>query len=169
MSKQVELEYEENIKTANMDVAGISDRIVAFSAEIILSQSATSNGDIQIRDKERWGTYLDRLDAILDNFNTPPMDLPRTHPDNYTGKGFPSNWEDQVENTTAKDVVRRLQAGHKELTQSASKDQGSGILGYDVERLKALTENARTVISVTEPALDMPEQTTDVIAAPSKK
>lgn len=157
------------IKTANMDVAGIGDRIVAFGKEMILSQSAKSNSDLLGADRERWGAYLDRLDAIVERFNIPPMDLPRTHPDNYTAKGFPMEWEDDVENNTVKDVVRRVQAAHNELVESASKDQASGVQGHDVKRLLALTANCRTVLEVTDPALDMPEQTNDVIAGPKKK
>lgn len=162
------MEYGPILKTANMDVAGIADRIVAFAAEIILSQSAKSNGTLQQADHARWKDYLDRLDAVVEGFTIPPMDLPRTHPDNYAAKGFPAEWEPEVENTTAKDIVRRLQAAHKELTQSASKDQSSGVLEYDTARILALTANSRKVLEVTHPALDMPEQTADVIAMRAK-
>lgn len=156
------------IKTANMDVAGIGDRIVAFGKEMILSQSGKSNSELVAADRERWGTYLDRLDAIVERFKIPPLDLPRTHPDNYVAKGFPVEWEDDVENNTVKDVVRRIQAAHNELVESASKDQACGIQEHDVTRLLALTANCRTVLEVTEPALDMPEQTNDVVAGTKK-
>ena len=156
------------IKTANMDVAGIGDRIVAFGKEMVLSQSAKSNSNLVEADRVRWDTYLTRLDAIVERFKIPPLDLPRTHPDNYTANGFPVEWEGDVENNTVKDVVRRVQAAHNELVESASKDQASGVQDHDATRLLALTANCRSVLEVTEPALDMPEQTNDVVAGGKK-
>lgn len=165
MADLLELEEGEAVKVTNMDVASLCDRLARYGYEIIKSQSSIGTGNLNIADVGRWGTYLDRIDAMLDNYSVPPLDLPKSHPnDHWRVRGFPTNWEAVVENNSVRDVVRRIRAMHTELVNSTSKDQSSGIGDHDVTRLKAITANTRNLLEITSPAIDMPEQSADINA-----
>ena len=152
-----------DVSVANFDIAGAADRIVAFSAELILSQSARQ-AEFNEHDRSRASAYLDRLQNYVQVISEPsnPLDLPKTHPTAYPIKTFQLDEDiNTIENAEVRDVVRRFKAGYVELVNSQSKDRASGIFEADRLRLAALIENARGIITFGEESVDLPENPGD--------
>jgi len=152
---------------ANMDVAGVCDRAVAYANEMLLSQSAKGI-EFTKHEQIRIVAYLDSLEAYVEAVCKPenPLDLPKTHPTSHSFRDFPATEiVDAVENFPIKDVVRRLSALYTDISQAAgSKDRTSGLVAADQIRFTKLIENTRNVIEHAETIEDLPESPADVSA-----
>lgn len=152
---------EASIPTAvsNMDVAGICDRATSYAIEIARSQSSAQGGIWLPYDRDRVGTYLDRLEFYIQTANKTPMDLPKSH--NYEQsmlKSFPANSElEIIENQDVKDLLRRLRQLWIECANCQSADLASGINKFDVARLLNVINSARDVLNMGGDSMDLPE------------
>ncbi len=144
---------------ANMDVAGLGDRLAAFAEEMCTCQSA---GQVEwnSHDQGRARTYMEYIRSYLEVLTKPndPLDLPRSHPGSFPVRPFvPAERVELIENVAVKDIVRRFQAGYQELLGSQSKDRSTGLTGPDKVRMLALIENTLGIIEFGTSGLDLPE------------
>ncbi len=151
---------------ANFDIAGACDRIVSFANELVGSQSA-KQAEFTIHDRTRATAYLSRLENYVGVVSEPsnPLDLPKTHPGVFPVKEFVGDDAiNAIENAELRDLVRRFKSAFIELLGSQSKDRASGLFEFDKQRLLALIENARGIITFGENSVDLPENPNDVKA-----
>lgn len=146
-------------QVSNMDIAGLCDRVTVYARELISSQSAFNGGFFLEADRERFATYLDRLEGFATAANSQPLDLPKIHNVGYSLlKSFPTDEQiEAVENQDCKDIVRRLKAMWVDLSESQSADLASGINRFDLMRFKALLDSMRALLAMSGDSIDLPE------------
>lgn len=142
----------------NHDVVGAYNRINRFIEEMVKS---VSGGVSQMNsfDVVRLKSYLDAVDRHHDwVVAQPQLDLPETAPRAYALEVPPATPD--VENEDVNDLVRLFVLTRDELTNSQSSRQGSGFIGFDSVRLRAIITKARafltSYVEVVQP-LDLPE------------
>lgn len=147
----------------NHDVVGLYNRINDFMVELIKSVSSQGS-QMNEFDQVRLGSYLDAVDSYHSwVVSQPHLDLPETSPTEYTLRSFVEI--PLVENESINDIIRMMTAMRGELINSQSARQAAGLIGFDSERLTAITEKARTFlvsyIGAVTP-LDLPESSPEI-------
>jgi hypothetical protein len=142
----------------NHDVVGLYDRINRFLEEVNKSVSA-SGSYITDPDKNRLRTYLAAVQSYHDwVMSAPELDLPETHPREYTLKEVPVLAEPESE--IVDDIQRMMVVMRDELTNSQSARMHSKLNVFDSARLIAVVEKVnRYLTDYVEQAtpLDLPE------------
>lgn len=144
----------------NHDVVGVYRRINRFIEEV--SKSVSSSGSMMNEyDQTRLATYLDAIDSFIDwVVAQPQLDLPETHPRQYPLKASPIVKDEDIENESAIDVVRMLELARDEIVNGQSARLGSGLIVFDVNRIRAVVAKARNFLNdyiATVTPLDLPE------------
>lgn len=147
------------MNVANFDVASLSDHYVAFTKEIVKSQSARQ-AEFTENDRNRAMSYLDRIQTQADLIADTKLDLPSSHPETYPVAAYPPDEDiNSIENSIVKAVLRRFKAGYTELVRSQSKDSASGLHVADKRRLDELIAATKELVNFGENTLDLPENT----------
>jgi hypothetical protein len=146
-------------QVSNFDIAALCDRTTIFAREVYKSASSFNGGVYLEADLIRANTYLDALEQTLVQAETNPLDLPKVHGEGFSiMKEFPTDEEIvAIENQNVKDLMRRLQALWKEMSNSQSADLMSGVNQFDAARIRAVLVSSRAVLANAAEQLDLPE------------
>ena len=144
----------------NHDILGLVRRINRFVREVSEAQSAGVTA-VRAADLERWKSYQGSLAVykawIVDQ---PELDLPETHPENYTTP--PSPEIPPIENESALDIITMWGKQRDELLASNSSQMATGLISHDAARFDAMHAKIdafiKDYVEVTLP-LDLPEST----------
>lgn len=155
------------MNTTNHDVKALNDRMNRFIVELQSSVSAGTSS-MSEADKTRALSYLNSIDRLHDwIIGQPLLDLPETAPRVRELMEPPAIVDS--ENEEINDLVNLLVIARDELVNSQSSRHASGLIGFDSDRLRALTSKARAFIEgyVTSVApLDLPESSPREAAPP---
>lgn len=145
-------------KTYNTDIVGLYARINRF---IVEAQHQQSSGTSQVNpfDQARLLSYLSAIRTYHDHVQAAPsLDLPETHPREYDLPERPANII--LENESLNDIIRLLELGRDELTNSQSARLPAKLISFDSVRfLQIISKCERFMadyVAVATP-LDLPE------------
>lgn len=144
-------------KVKNRDVASVANGVAAYIFEIGQSASTKSNKFSEF-DRTRINVYLDNIDTETQYFASRDMDLPRSHPLEYSIEELVA--PDAITNQWVRFIFESFLAIHRELVLSTSSDHAAGISRADEQRVLALTEDVRNYMSTVigdKDSIDMPE------------
>ena len=154
----------------NQDVAGLHARINRFIEE--MSSSVSSDVSLfSLFDQTRLLSYTGAVKKYHDwVMSQPQMDLPETHPREYTLKANPV--VPDLENESVKDVIRMLEVARDEVINSQSARMPTGLISFDSARIMAVVTKVEKFITdyvkVADP-LDLPESSPDAPMTPAGK
>lgn len=152
--------------TNNHDIAGIYNRINRYIEEEIFASSSGVNEMDQF-DQVRFASYLDSLDVYVNHVVAQPQgDYPKTHPREIALEKTPEI--KVVENESINDIVRMLCIMRDELINSASSRNPSGLIIFDITRVKASILKLRMFLNdyiAKVTPLDMPESSPRALQA----
>ena len=144
----------------NIDIAGLGDRIVEISSNLLQDPSART-AETTIHTIGRLKAWMNRLDRYVVAIALPvdPLDYTAADPQAVSVLVFPADKIDGVENRELKDILRRLLKLYQELLGCQSKDRTSGLNLADLKRYGDMVGNIRSMIEFieSEPAADIPE------------
>jgi hypothetical protein len=142
----------------NHDVVGLHRRINRFIEEFAHSQSSPWS-DFLDHDLARARSYLNAAKVYKAwVVAQPQLDLPETHPREYTLDDNPPIPE--IENESVRDLINLMILTRDEMTASQSARVGSGLLSFDAIRFDSIIAKAEAFLdNYVEPAtpLDLPE------------
>ena len=141
----------------NHDIDGFHRRINRFLEEIVGGESGSSQ--MNQYDQQRLRSYIGSMRAYHDwVMRQSPLDLPETHPKQYTLKENPTLPD--IENESAVDVCHMLELARDELVHSQSARLASGLNEFDSQRILATIgkiENFLESYIASVTPLDLPE------------
>lgn len=147
----------------NHDIAGIWARAQRYIEECQDSQSASVHA-VSDADMERMESYIkDMTEYVNWVVGVPALDLPKTHP-RLANLKDPTLLK-EIESILLADCIRLWEIGAEEVIASQSARNATGLLKFDVARLRAVIEKTSKLmteyIAKVQP-LDMPESTPSV-------
>lgn len=150
-------------KTLNHDVAGLYRRMNRFIVEMCKCASSGLPDMLNEFDKARLLSYLGAIRSYVNWITAQPqLDLPETSPMEADLDEDPEIPE--IENESAKDIVRMLCVGRDEVVYSQSSRHSSGLVEFDKVRLLAVIDKVDNFVSEyleTATPIDLPESSPD--------
>lgn len=144
----------------NPDIAGIVERTDEIVYECAKSQSAGVT-DMNSFDRDRLTQYQNLLKAYAEwVVSSPGVDLPETHPREYSLKYISTDIDDDVENKSIRDIIRLYRALMTEMSNGQSAKLGSGMIDHDKRRFDLIMTKIDAFLSSyvdTQQPVDMPE------------
>ena len=144
----------------NHDVVGLHDLMNIFIGELANSQSSGAS-DMLDADQARASEYL----ATAKGFKAwvvghPPIDLPKSHPTEWTLGPNPEIAWDNIVNESVKMLLRLLVVVRDEISLGQSAPVASGLNEHDALRFDAIVEKAEKFLTdyvATATPQDLPE------------
>lgn len=146
------------MKTLNMDLVGLWNRINRYIVEVQKSQSANVSLTLE-SDLVRYKSYFSALRFLIAHVDADPrLDLPETNPFEYALREAPLLMD--LENENCVHVALLLETVRQELAMSQSSRLSTGLIAFDKDRFLAGISKAESYLeNYVEKAtpLDMPE------------
>ena len=146
------------MKTLNMDLVGLWNRINRYIVEVQKSQSANVSLTLE-SDLIRYKSYFSALRFLIAHVDSDPrLDLPETNPIEYVVREAPVLQD--LENENCVHVALLLATVRQELLLSQSSRLSTGLIAFDKDRFMAGVAKAESYLeNYVEKAtpLDMPE------------
>lgn len=144
----------------NHDVVGFVNRLDRFMVELHKSASGGVS-ELSAADRARLDSYLSALEQYRDwVVAAPELDLPESHPQTYTVSDDAPVSVAELENEHVKDTMIMLGLARLELIKSQSALKGSGMIGFDQNRLTGIIDKIKLFLTNyvdSATPLDLPE------------